>query len=254
MKLTMQEIQLRTLLKMLVGASLLTHALVAKEESAAPSWTKNLYMGVNYQTGSINLMTNIHEVREVTNYQTGYTNIITSVNSVRKLTNMGSNGIGLVMGYNHFFHPDKILGLRYFAFLDWQGYGMRYPKGYYGGNNMITYGVGVDAVWNFFQGSFYQDDISVDIGVFGGIAIAGNSWYIGSKGQELLGITNSSTVDNTSFQFLFNFGLKALFVDEHEFEIGFKFPTINNKYYTTDALKVQMRRVFAFYVGYNYHF
>ncbi|NGP16110.1 outer membrane beta-barrel protein, partial [Helicobacter pylori] len=31
-------------------------------------------------------------------------------------------------------------------------------------------------------------------------------------------------------------------------------PTINNKYYTTDALRVQMRRVFAFYVGYNYHF
>lgn len=61
---------MRTLLKMLVGVSLLTHALIAKEESLAPSWTKNLYMGVNYQTGSINLMTNIHEVREITNYQT----------------------------------------------------------------------------------------------------------------------------------------------------------------------------------------
>lgn len=57
------------MLKMLVGVSLLTHALMATEESAAPSWTKNLYMGFNYQTGSINLMTNIHEVREVTSYQ-----------------------------------------------------------------------------------------------------------------------------------------------------------------------------------------
>ncbi len=244
---------MRTLLKILVSASLLSHALEAYEESAAPSWTKNLYMGFNYQTGSIDLMTNIREVRQITDYQNGYTYTITNSNGIKKLTNMGSNGIGLVMGYKHFFHPDKVFGLRYFAFLDWQGYGMRYPKGYYGGNNMITYGVGLDAVWNFFQGSFYQDDIGVDIGVFGGIAIAGNSWYIGDKGQELLGITNRG-VHNTSFQFLFNIGIKALFVDEHEFEIGFKFPTMNNKYYTSEAINIQMRRVFAFYVGYNYHF
>lgn len=32
---------------------------------------------------------------------------------------MGFNGIGLVMGYNYFFYLDKILGLRYFVFLDW---------------------------------------------------------------------------------------------------------------------------------------
>ncbi|WP_104713897.1 outer membrane protein [Helicobacter cetorum] len=221
------------LIKTLASISLLLSTLYADEITPSPSWTKNMYMGVNYQTGSINLMTNI--------------------NGTKKLTNMGSNGIGLTIGYNHFFNADRILGLRYFAFLDWEGYGMRYPKGYYGGNNMITYGVGLDAVWNFFQGSFYQDDISVEIGAFGGIAIAGNSWYIGNKGQELLGITNQG-VSDTSFQFLFNFGVKALFVDEHEFEIGFKFPTINNKYYISDEIKVQMRRVFAFYVGYNYHF
>ncbi|STP04321.1 outer membrane protein [Helicobacter acinonychis] len=244
---------MKTLLKMMVGTSLLVHALGAYEQSAAPSWTKNLYMGFNYQTGSINLLTNIHQVQQIIDYQNGYIRTISSVNGIKKLTNMGANGIGLVMGYKHFFHTDKVLGLRYFAFLDWQGYGMRYPKGYYGGNNMITYGVGVDAIWNFFQGSFYQDDISVDIGMFGGIAIAGNSWYIGDKGRELLGIANRE-VNNTSFQFLFNFGMRALFVDEHEFEIGFKFPTINNKYYTSDTINVQMRRVFAFYVGYNYHF
>ncbi len=244
---------MRTLLKILVSASLLVHALGADEESAAPSWTKNLYMGFNYQTGSIDLTTNIHEVKQITDYQNGYTHTITNANGIKKLTNMGSNGVGLVIGYKHFFHTDKVFGLRYFAFLDWQGYGMRYPKGYYGGNNMITYGVGLDAIWNFFQGSFYQDDISVDLGMFGGIAIAGNSWYIGDKGQELLGITNKG-VNNTSFQFLFNIGFKALFVDEHEFEIGFKFPTMSNKYYTTEAVNIQMRRVFAFYVGYNYHF
>nr|WP_231283056.1 outer membrane protein [Helicobacter cetorum] len=220
-------------MKTLASIGLLLSTLYADEITPSPSWTKNMYMGVNYQTGSINLMTNI--------------------NGTKKLTNMGSNGIGLIIGYNHFFNADRILGLRYFAFLDWEGYGMKYPKGYYGGNNMITYGVGLDAVWNFFQGSFYQDDISVEIGAFGGIAIAGNSWYIGNKGQELLGITNQG-VSDTSFQFLFNFGVKALFVDEHEFEIGFKFPTINNKYYISDEIKVQMRRVFAFYVGYNYHF
>nr|WP_233707364.1 outer membrane protein [Helicobacter cetorum] len=224
-------------MKTIASIGLLLQTLHADEESATPSWTKNMYMGINYQTGSINLMTNI--------------------NGVKKLTNMGSNGIGINIGYNHFFKTDRVFGLRYFAFLDWEGYGMKYPKGYYGGNNMITYGIGVDAVWNFFQGSFYQDDISVEIGAFGGIAIAGNSWYIGNKGQELLGINagfNDKGVSVSNFQFLFNFGIKALFVDEHEFEIGFKFPTINDRYYISDNIKVQMRRVFAFYVGYNYHF
>lgn len=64
-------------------------------------------------------MINIYEVREVINYQIGYINIIISVNSVKKFINMGFNGIGLVMGYNYFFYLDKILGLRYFVFLDW---------------------------------------------------------------------------------------------------------------------------------------
>lgn len=116
MKLNLQEIILRTLLKMLVGTSLLTHALIAKEEVQHLLGQKIcIWESITKQVLSIYWLISM-KLEKLLTIKPGYTNIITSVNSVKKLTNMGSNGIGLVMGYNHFFHPDKILGLRYFAF------------------------------------------------------------------------------------------------------------------------------------------
>ncbi len=207
-----------------------------------PNWMRGLIVGTSYQTGAINILTRSYGVRDD--------------------RNAGANGLGFLIGYNGYFRDDQMFGARYYAFLDWQGFGASYRKspygggGYYGGSNMITYGAAADVFYNFFQGAFYRDDISLDLGAYVGMAIAGSSWYLGDEGQNKMGIPpyDDNNVSISAFQFLFNVGLRALVVGEHGIDIGFKIPTINNRYYSGNNFSVKLRRTFAFYIGYNYHF
>lgn len=211
------------------------------------SWTDGLFIGASYQTGTMTILT-----KDAT------------VDSLRKPgrndMNVGANGLGFNIGYTGYFRKDQMFGARYYAFIDWEGFGAHYrrsPYGggkYYGGNNMLTYGAAADFFYNFFQGAFYRNDISLDLGIYVGVAIAGNSWLLGTQGQKALGLPSDASPSVSTFQFLFNIGIRALVVGAHGIDIGFKIPTINNKYYTDSNFSVQLRRTFAFYIGYNYHF
>ncbi|MFC3848320.1 outer membrane protein [Helicobacter baculiformis] len=231
--------QKRRGLKWVLGAVLGMGGLQATE---TPEWMKGLIVGASYQTGAIN--------------------ILTKSNGVPHNMNVSGNGLGLLIGYTGYFRDDQMLGARYYAFFDWQAFGAQYPKspygggGYYGGSNLLVYGAAADFFYNFFQGSFYRDDISLDLGAYVGVGIAGNSWLLGSGGQDKMGIPpwGLSNVSVSAFQFLFNVGIRALIVGEHGIDLGFKIPSINNRYYIGDNFSVRLRRSFAFYIGYNYHF
>ncbi|GMB92675.1 Outer membrane protein Omp10 [Helicobacter bizzozeronii] len=211
------------------------------------TWKDGLFVGTSYQTGTITILTKNAGINSRYAFN-------------RHDMNVGANGLGFNVGYTGYFRKDQMFGARYYAFIDWQGFGARYVKSpyggglYYGGNNMLTYGAAADFFYNFFQGAFYRNDISLDLGVYVGVAIAGNSWFLGDAGQRALGLPSDAKPSVSTFQFLFNFGLRALFVGTHGVDIGFKFPTINDKYYTDSYFSAQFRRTFAFYIGYNYHF
>ncbi|BCZ17706.1 Outer membrane protein Omp10 [Helicobacter sp. NHP19-003] len=211
------------------------------------SWTDGLFVGASYQTGTVTVLTT--NSTAMSTYRPG-----------RDDMNVGANGLGFNVGYTGYFRKDQMFGARYYAFLDWQGFGARYPKSpygggqYYGGNNLLTYGAAADFFYNFFQGAFYRNDISLDLGIYVGVAIAGTSWLVGTTGQNAMGLPSYANPSVSAFQFLFNIGLRALVVGQHGIDIGFKIPTINHIYYSGGDYSVTFRRTFAFYIGYDYHF
>ncbi|WP_104689422.1 outer membrane protein [Helicobacter felis] len=226
-------------LTVIMGAVLGMGGLDALDTS---DWKKGLIIGANYQTGLINIQT--------------------ETKAKRNGMNVNANGLGFLIGYTGYFRDDQMFGARYYAFLDWQIFGAQYHPspygggGYYGGNNLLTYGAAADFFYNFFQGTIYSNDISLDLGTYVGVGIAGSSWLLGDTGQDKLGIPSLGlpSVNVSAFQFLFNIGLRALLVDQHGIDLGFKIPTINNHYYTSDSYSVKLRRSFAFYINYSYHF
>ncbi|GMB96662.1 outer membrane protein [Helicobacter sp. NHP22-001] len=211
------------------------------------SWTDGLFVGANYQTGAVTILTK-------------NSSAMSTSHPGRDNMNAGANGLGFNVGYTGYFRKDQMFGARYYAFLDWQGFGAHYPKTlygggqYYGGNNLLTYGAAADFFYNFFQGAFYRNDISLDLGFYVGVALAGTSWLIGADGQKAMGLPADASPSVSAFQFLFNVGLRALVVGQHGIDIGFKIPTINHIYYSGGDYSVTFRRTFAFYIGYNYHF
>ncbi|GAA7216302.1 hypothetical protein ID0457_11900 [Helicobacter pylori] len=172
------------------------------------------------------------------------------------------NGFGIQMGYKQFFGRKRNIGLRYYAFFD---YGFTQLGGLSSAvkANIFTYGAGTDFLWNIFRRVF--SDQSLNVGVFGGIQIAGNTWDSFLRNQ----IENSfkEYPTPTNFQFLFNLGLRAHFAStmhrrflsasqsiQHGMEFGVKIPAINQRYLRANGADVDYRRLYAFYINYTIGF
>ncbi|WP_305878133.1 outer membrane protein, partial [Helicobacter pylori] len=90
------------------------------------------------------------------------------------------NGFGIQMGYKQFFGSKRNIGLRYYAFFDY-GFTQLGSLSSAVKANIFTYGAGTDFLWNIFRRIF--SDQSLNVGVFGGIQIAGNTWDSSLRGQ-----------------------------------------------------------------------
>ncbi|TPH91939.1 Hop family outer membrane protein HopG [Helicobacter pylori] len=172
------------------------------------------------------------------------------------------NGFGIQMGYKQFFGRKRNIGLRYYAFFDY-GFTQLGSLSSAVKANIFTYGAGTDFLWNIFRRVF--SDQSLNVGVFGGIQIAGNTWDSSLRGQ----IENSfkEYPTPTNFQFLFNLGLRAHFAStmhrrflsasqsiQHGMEFGVKIPAINQRYLRANGADVDYRRLYAFYINYTIGF
>ncbi len=172
------------------------------------------------------------------------------------------NGFGIQMGYKQFFGNKRNIGLRYYAFFDY-GFTQLGSLSSAVKANIFTYGAGTDFLWNIFRRVF--SDQSLNVGVFGGIQIAGNTWDSSLRGQ----IENSfkEYPTPTNFQFLFNLGLRAHFAStmhrrflsasqsiQHGMEFGVKIPAINQRYLRANGADVDYRRLYAFYINYTIGF
>ncbi|GAA9984725.1 hypothetical protein VN0998_02010 [Helicobacter pylori] len=172
------------------------------------------------------------------------------------------NGFGIQMGYKQFFGRKRNIGLRYYAFFDY-GFTQLGSLSSTVKANIFTYGAGTDFLWNIFRRVF--SDQSLNVGVFGGIQIAGNTWDSSLRGQ----IENSFKAypTPTNFQFLFNLGLRAHFAStmhrrflsasqsiQHGMEFGVKIPAINQRYLRANGADVDYRRLYAFYINYTIGF
>ncbi len=176
--------------------------------------------------------------------------------SLRDYQSASMNGFGAKMGYKQFFTHKKNIGLRYYGFLDY-GYANFGDTNLKVGANLVTYGVGTDFLYNVYERSRRRERTA--IGLFFGAQIAGQTWN--TNVTNLLS-GQRPDVKSSSFQFLFDLGLRTNFAktnfNKHKLdqgiEFGVKIPVIAHKYFATQGSSASYMRNFSFYVGYSVGF
>ncbi|GAA8002149.1 Hop family outer membrane protein HopF [Helicobacter pylori] len=209
--------------------------------------------GLDRVIGIINTSLNQFEYSASSLYKISY---IPNLFSLRDYQSASMNGFGAKMGYKQFFTHKKNIGLRYYGFLDY-GYANFGDTNLKVGANLVTYGVGTDFLYNFFERSRRRERTA--IGLFFGAQIAGQTW---STNVTNLLSGQRPDVKSSSFQFLFDLGLRTNFAKTHfnrhrldqGIEFGVKIPIIAHKYFATQGSSASYMRNFSFYVGYSVGF
>ncbi|GAA7595861.1 Hop family outer membrane protein HopF [Helicobacter pylori] len=209
--------------------------------------------GLDRVIGIINTSLGQFEYSASSLYKISY---IPNLFSLRDYQSASMNGFGAKMGYKQFFTHKKNVGLRYYGFLDY-GYANFGDTNLKVGANLVTYGVGTDFLYNFFERSRRRERTA--IGLFFGAQIAGQTW---STNVTNLLSGQRPDVKSSSFQFLFDLGLRTNFAKTHfnkhkldqGIEFGVKIPVIAHKYFATQGSSASYMRNFSFYVGYSVGF
>ncbi|GAA9410038.1 Hop family outer membrane protein HopF [Helicobacter pylori] len=209
--------------------------------------------GLDRVIGIINTSLNQFESSASSLYKISY---IPNLFSLKDYQSASMNGFGAKMGYKQFFTHKKNIGLRYYGFLDY-GYANFGDTNLKVGANLVTYGVGTDFLYNFFERSRRRERTA--IGLFFGTQIAGQTW---STNVTNLLSGQRPDVKSSSFQFLFDLGLRTNFAKTHfnkhrldqGIEFGVKIPVIAHKYFATQGSSASYMRNFSFYVGYSVGF
>lgn len=87
-------------------------------------------------------------------------------------------------------------------------------------NNVLEYGVGVDALYNFMNSG------SDSFGLYAGVAIGGETWIANGKRYKPQGGKGESYVN---FQTILNVGLRGTIAKNHGIEIGARFYMLDSK-------------------------
>ncbi|WP_104744239.1 outer membrane protein [Helicobacter acinonychis] len=177
---------------------------------------------------------------------------IPNLASTKDYRSASMNGFGVKIGYKQFFTEKKNIGLRYYGFVDY-GYASFGDTSLKVGTNLVTYGVGTDFLYNFFERSRRREKTS--IGLFVGAQIAGQTWD--SNVVHLLDGAKPK-INSTSFQFLFDLGVRTNFAKkkirkkrvDQGLEFGVKIPVIAHQYFKAQGSSASYMRNFSFYVGY----
>ncbi|GHP94896.1 membrane protein [Helicobacter pylori] len=224
--------------------------------SASSCFSQNQFVykkGLDRVINIINTSLDQFEYSASSLYKISY---IPNLFSLRDYQSASMNGFGAKMGYKQFFTHKKNIGLRYYGFLDY-GYANFGDTNLKVGANLVTYGVGTDFLYNFFERSRRRERTA--IGLFFGAQIAGQTW---STNVTNLLIGQRPDVKSSSFQFLFDLGLRTNFAktnfNKHKLdqgiEFGVKIPVIAHKYFATQGSSASYMRNFSFYVGYSVGF
>ncbi|GAA9944016.1 Hop family outer membrane protein HopF [Helicobacter pylori] len=224
--------------------------------SASSCFSQNQFVykkGLDRVINIINTSLDQFEYSASSLYKISY---IPNLFSLRDYQSASMNGFGAKMGYKQFFTHKKNIGLRYYGFLDY-GYANFGDTNLKVGANLVTYGVGTDFLYNFFERSRRRERTA--IGLFFGAQIAGQTW---STNVTNLLSGQRPDVKSSSFQFLFDLGLRTNFAktnfNKHKLdqgiEFGVKIPVIAHKYFATQGSSASYMRNFSFYVGYSVGF
>ncbi|PAF52593.1 outer membrane protein [Helicobacter sp. 13S00477-4] len=173
------------------------------------------------------------------------------------------NGAGIKLGYKQFFGASKWFGLRYYGFLDYGyvdfGKGVLPKDSYHA--NMLSYGVGIDTLWDFVNKE------NTNLGIFVGVGVGADTWIPNGKDFQKEYFPNGK-VTYANFQTTIDVGLRGNFHKHHGLEIGVKVPLLQDSIFkdvddkihpapfvtTTGNLKTDLDRQYSIYASYIYTF
>ncbi len=244
------------------GAS---EAVVESATSATGGLTTDLLeaLKTNLETQKAAFM-NVHK-----NIQTAVTQAqATHTPSVINTNNYGQMyGVDAMAGYKWFFGKTKRFGFRTYGYYSYNHANLSFVGSKLGimdgasQVNNFAYGVGFDALYNFYE----SKDGYNTAGLFLGFGLGGDSFivqgesYLKSQMQICNNTAGCSASMNTSyFQMPVEFGFRSNFSKHSGIEVGFKLPLFTNQFYkergVDGSVDVFYKRNFSIYFNYMINF
>ncbi|WP_441700711.1 outer membrane protein [Helicobacter pylori] len=176
-------------------------------------------------------------------------------------------GVDAMAGYKWFFGKTKRFGFRSYGYysynhanLSFVGSKLGIMEGASQVNN-FTYGVGFDALYNFYESKegYNTAGLFVGFGLGGDSFIVQGESYLKSQMQICNNTAGCSASMNTSyFQMPVEFGFRSNFSKHSGIEVGFKLPLFTNQFYkergVDGSVDVFYKRNFSIYFNYMINF
>ncbi|WRC00488.1 outer membrane protein [Helicobacter pylori] len=176
-------------------------------------------------------------------------------------------GVDAMAGYKWFFGKTKRFGFRTYGYysynhanLSFVGSKLGIMEGASQVNN-FTYGVGFDALYNFYESKegYNTAGLFVGFGLGGDSFIVQGESYLKSQMQICNNTAGCSASMNTSyFQMPVEFGFRSNFSKHSGIEVGFKLPLFTNQFYkergVDGSVDVFYKRNFSIYFNYMINF
>ncbi|WQR81910.1 outer membrane protein [Helicobacter pylori] len=176
-------------------------------------------------------------------------------------------GVDAMAGYKWFFGKTKRFGFRSYGYYSYNHANLSFVGSQLGimegasQVNNFTYGVGFDALYNFYESKEGYNTA----GLFLGFGLGGDSFivqgesYLKSQMQICNNTAGCSASMNTSyFQMPVEFGFRSNFSKHSGIEVGLKLPLFTNQFYkergVDGSVDVFYKRNFSIYFNYTINF
>ncbi|WQX16597.1 outer membrane beta-barrel protein [Helicobacter pylori] len=176
-------------------------------------------------------------------------------------------GVDAMAGYKWFFGKTKRFGFRSYGYYSYNHANLSFVGSQLGimegasQVNNFTYGVGFDALYNFYESKegYNTAGLFVGFGLGGDSFIVQGESYLKSQMQICNNTAGCSASMNTSyFQMPVEFGFRSNFSKHNGIEVGFKLPLFTNQFYkergVDGSVDVFYKRNFSIYFNYMINF
>ncbi len=218
----------------------------------------------NNLTAQKDAFMNVHKNIQtaVAQAQATYTPSVTNTNNYGQMY-----GVDAMAGYKWFFGKTKRFGFRSYGYYSYNHANLSFVGSQLGimegasQVNNFTYGVGFDALYNFYESKEGYNTA----GLFLGFGLGGDSFIVQGESylKSQMHICNntagcSASMNTSYFQMPVEFGFRSNFSKHSGIEVGFKLPLFTNQFYkergVDGSVDVFYKRNFSIYFNYMINF
>ncbi|MFP6343657.1 outer membrane beta-barrel protein [Helicobacter pylori] len=240
-------------------------ALAAASDSATTTDAINFLNALKTNlTAQKDAFMNVHKNIQtaVAQAQATYTPSVINTNNYGQMY-----GVDAMAGYKWFFGKTKRFGFRSYGYYSYNHANLSFVGSQLGimegasQVNNFTYGVGFDALYNFYESKEGYNTA----GLFVGFGLGGDSFIVQGESylKSQMHICNntagcSASMNTSYFQMPVEFGFRSNFSKHSGIEVGFKLPLFTNQFYkergVDGSVDVFYKRNFSIYFNYMINF